>query len=132
MKTRKAISAYIAVLFLLGLAVAGGVLIYSNMMGALTGYNTNVLPQTISLDSAKIQNSTACIAYIRNVGSKTITIDKAYINDDPASSVDAVSISPNTVEAVTITGTFVTETSYDFKVVAKDLTQIVFTLKASF
>jgi hypothetical protein len=128
MKNRKAISAYIAVLFLVGLAVAGGVLLYSSMIGALSGIKTNELPQTLSLDSVKIHNTTTCIAYIRNVGSESLTVDKAYIDNSPSDSVDSITISP----AVRIRGTFVTGSSYDFKVVAKDLTQIVFSAKASF
>lgn len=132
MKNRKAISAYIAVLFLVGLAVAGGVLLYSSMIGALSGIKTNELPQTLSLDSVKIHNTTTCIAYIRNVGSESLTVDKAYIDKSPSDSVDTITISPDSVEAVRIRGTFVTGSSYDFKVVAKDLTQIVFSAKASF
>lgn len=132
MENRKAISAYIAVLFLVGLAVAGGVLLYSSMIGALSGINTNELPQTLSLDTVKIVNGTTCVAYVRNVGSEAVLIDQAYIDDAPATSVDLVTISPDTLETVRIRGTFVVGTTYDFKVVAKDLTQLVFSAKASF
>ena len=132
MTKRKAISAYIAVLFLVGLAVAGGVLLYSSMIGALSGINTNELPQTLSLDTVKIYNSTTCIAYIRNVGSESIIIDQAYIDSLPADSVDLATINPESLAAVRIRGTFVSGTKYDFKVVAKDLTQLVFSAKASF
>jgi hypothetical protein len=61
-----------------------------------------------------------------------VTIDKAYIDDALATNVSSVTISPNTVEAVSITGTFVSGSSYDFKVISIDLTQIVFNVKASF
>jgi hypothetical protein len=132
MGKRKAISAYIAVLFLVGLAVAGGVLLYSSMIGALSGINTNELPQTLSLDTVKIFNATTCVAYIRNVGSESVTIDQAYIDNAPATSVDQIAIGPDTLETVRIRGTFVVGTTYDFKVVAKDLTQLVFSAKASF
>lgn len=131
MKSRKAISAYIAVLFLVGLAVAGGVLLYSSMIGALSGINTNELPQTLSLDTVKIVNATTCVAYIRNIGSESVTVDNAYVDDSPAGSVDLVTISPDSVEAVRIRSTFVSGETYDFKVVSKDLTQIVFNAKAS-
>jgi hypothetical protein len=132
LKNRKAISAYIAVLFLVGLAVAGGVLLYSSMIGALSEINVNELPQTLSLDTVKIVNSTTCIAYIRNVGSESVTLDKAYIDNSPASSVDNVTINPDTLEAVAVAGTFVSGNTYDFKVVAKDMTQIVFSARANF
>jgi hypothetical protein len=132
LKNRKAISAYIAVLFLVGLAVAGGVLLYSSMIGALSGINTNELPQTLSLDTVKIVNSTTCIAYVRNIGSESVILDNAYIDDSPASSVDTITITPDTLEAVRIRGIFASGDSYDFKIVAKDLTQLVFKAKASF
>jgi hypothetical protein len=132
MRNRKAISAYIAVLFLVGLAVAGGVLLYSSMIGAISGINVNELPQTLSLDTVKIVNSTTCIAYIRNLGSESVTLDKAYIDNSPAATLDAVTIDPDTLEAVAITGSFVSGNTYDFKVVAKDMTQIVFKARASF
>jgi hypothetical protein len=80
----------------------------------------------------KIVNSTTCIAYIRNLGGESVTLDQAYIDDSPATSVDIVTIGPDTLEAVAITGSFVTGNSYDFKVVARDMTQIVFKARASF
>ena len=119
-------------LFLVGLAVAGGVLLYSSMIGALSGINTNELPQTLSLDTVKIVNATTCVAYIRNIGGESVTVDNAYVDDSQADSVDLVTISPDTVEAVRIRGTFVSGDTYDFKVVSKDLTQIVFMAKASY
>jgi hypothetical protein len=129
---RRAISAYIATLFLVGLAVAGGVLLYSTMLGSLSDINTNELPQTLSLDTANIVNSTTCIAYVRNVGSKPVIIDSAYIDDEPVTDVDAVTIGPDELSTVKIRGSFVSGTSYDFKIVAKDLTKLMFTSKASF
>ena len=131
MTKRKGISSYIAVLFLVGLAVAGGVLLYSSMIGALSEINTNELPQTLSLDTVKIYNSTTCFAYIRNVGSKAVNLDMGYINDEPAV-LDKVTISPDTLEIVRIRGSFVSGMSYDFKVVATDLTQLIFSAKASY
>ena len=118
-KNRKAISAYIATLFLVGLAVAGGVLLYSTMLGSLSNINTNELPQTLSLDTVKIVNSTTTVAYVRNIGSKPVIIDKAYINDDPATDVDAVTIGSDSLAVVRIRGSFVSGTSYEFKIVAR-------------
>lgn len=132
MTKRKAISSYIAVLFLVGLAVAGGVLLYSNMIGALSEINTNELPQTLSLDTVKIYNSTTCVAYVRNIGSKAVTLDQAYIDNIPADSMDQVTISPDSLVTVRIRGTFDIGLSYDFKIVAKDLTQLVFSAKANY
>ena len=129
---RKGISQYIAVLFLVGLAVAGGVLLYSSMIGALSEINVNDLPQTLSLDTVKIYNGTTCVAYVRNVGSKAVVLDQAYINDVRAESVDQVTIGPESLQIVRIRGSFVSGSTYEFKLVAKDLTQLVFNAKASF
>lgn len=128
---RKGISSYIAILFLVGLAVAGGVLLYSSMIGSLSNINVNEMPQTLSLDTVKIVNTTTCVAYVRNVGSDTVVIDVAYIDDVPATMVDQVSIGPDSLEIVRIRGSFISGTSYDFKVVGADLTQLVFTAKAN-
>ena len=132
MMKRKGISQYIAVLFLVGLAVAGGVLLYSSMIGALSEIKTNDLPQTLSLDTVKIYNSTTCVAYVRNIGSKAVVLDQAYINNEPATSVDQVTIGSDSLQIVRIRGSFVTGSTYEFKIVAKDLTQLVFSSKASF
>jgi len=132
LRNRKGISAYISILFLVGLAVAGGVLLYSSMIGALSEVNTNELPQTLSLDTVKIVNSTTCIAYIRNVGSDSVTLDQVYIDDVPADSFDQATISPESLEAVRITGSFVSGSTYRYKVVGKDMTQLVFSAKASY
>lgn len=132
MKDRRGISAYIATLFLVGLAVAGGVLLYSTMLGSLSDINTNELPQTLSLDTVKIVNATTCTAYVRNVGSKPVIIDMAYIDDDPAAGVDAVTIGPDDLAVVRIRGSFVSGYTYNFKIVAKDLTKLMFTAKANY
>jgi hypothetical protein len=132
MAHRKGVTEYIATLFLVGIAVAGGVLLYSAMHGSLSDINTNELPQTICLDTANIINSTTCVAYVRNIGSKLVIINNAYVDDEPASSVDEVTIIPNEVTVVRIRGSFISGSSYDFMIVAKDLTKLMFKVKANY
>lgn len=132
MKARKGISAYIAVLFLVGLAVAGGVILYTGLLSSLGSLGTYELPGTISIDAASIGNTTTCFAYIRNLGEESVVIDSAYIDGVDADSVSQITINTNTVQKVRIDGTFVSGTKYDFKVVTTDNTQIVFSVKADF
>jgi hypothetical protein len=132
MKSRRAISAYVAMLFLVGLAVAGGVLLYTGLLSTLSTFNSNQLPGTLSVDTARIVNSSSCVVFVRNIGDSVVVIDSAYINGDAATAVTAVTINPNEVEQVRIDGTFVTGTKYSFKLVTEDNTQVLFQLKAEF
>jgi hypothetical protein len=132
MKARKGISAYIAVLFLVGLAVAGGVILYTGLLGSLGSLSTYELPGTISVDAASIGNTTTCFAYIRNLGDESVVINSAYIDGENATSVNKVTINPDTVQKVRIDGAFVSGTKYGFKVVTTDNTQVVFSVKADF
>ncbi|OGD48669.1 hypothetical protein A3K69_05735 [Candidatus Bathyarchaeota archaeon RBG_16_57_9] len=132
MKARKGISAYIAVLFLVGLAVSGGVILYTGLLSSLGSLNTHQLPGTLSVDAASIENTTTCIAYIRNLGDESVVVNIAYIDGVNATSVSKVTINPNTVQRVRIDGTFVSGTKYGFKVITGDNTQVVFSVKADF
>lgn len=131
MKARKGISAYIAVLFLIGLAVAGGAILYTGLLSSIGSFSTYELPGTLSVDAASIGGGTnTCLAYIRNLGDKSVVINSAYIDGKNATSVSKVTINPNTVEMVSIGGTFVSGTKYGFRVVTTDNTQVVFSVKA--
>lgn len=132
MKARKGISAYIAVLFLIGLAVSGGVILYTGLLSSLDSINSHELPGTLSVDAASIGNTTTCFAFIRNLGDESVVINSAYIDGKNATSVSKVTINPNTVQRVRIDGTFVSGTKYGFRVVTIDNTQVVFSVKADF
>lgn len=132
MKARKGISAYIAILFLVGLAVSGGVILYTGLLGSLGSLSTHQLPGTLSIDAASIGNTTTCIAFIRNLGDEPVVVNSAYIDEVNATSVSKVTINPNTVQRVRIDGTFVLGTKYGFKVITGDNTQVVFSVKADF
>jgi hypothetical protein len=132
MRMRKGISAYIAVLFLVGLAVSGGVILYAGLLSSIGSLNSHELPGTLSIDAASIENTTTCIAYIRNLGDKSVIVNSAYIDGKNATSVSKVTINPETVERVRIDGSFVSGTKYGFKVITTDNTQVVFSVKADF
>ena len=132
MKARKGISSYIAVLFLVGLAVAGGAILYGGLLSSLGSLNSYELPGTLSVDAASIGNATTCFAYIRNLGEKSVVVSNAYIDGENATIINKVTINPDTVQKVRIDGTFVSGTKYSFKVVTTDNTQIVFSVKADY
>ena len=71
---RKGVSAFIAVLLLLALTVAGGIVIYSYTMGELgkTQGDRDILSGQVSLES-QTMSATEYTAYIRNLGKGTIT-----------------------------------------------------------
>jgi len=129
MKARKGISAYIAVLFLIGLAVAGGAILYTGLLSSIGSLGTYELPGILSVDAASIVGDTF-VAYIRNLGDESVVINSAYIDGKNATSVSKVTINPNTVKMVSIVGTFVSGTKYSFRVVTTDNTQVVFSVKA--
>jgi hypothetical protein len=132
MDARKGVSTYIAVLFMIGLAVAGGVILYSGLLSSLGSLSTIELPGTISVDAASIGDDTTCVAYIRNLGDESVVVNSAYIDGENADSVNEVTINPGTVQMVSIDGTFVSGTKYGFKVVTTDNTQVTFSVKADF
>jgi hypothetical protein len=132
MDARKGVSTYIAVLFMIGLAVAGGVILYTGLLSSLGSLSTNELPGTISVDAASIGDDTTCVAYIRNLGDESVVVNSAYIDGENADSVNEVTINPGTVQMVSIDGTFVSGTKYGFKVVTTDNTQVTFSVKADF
>jgi uncharacterized spore protein YtfJ len=87
-KKKKGISTFIAVLLLIVLAVAAGILIYAYTMGYLgiiTG--TQIKNKAIQIQSI-VSSGEQLNAYVKNVGQGSVTLDpsgtsKVYINDVP-------------------------------------------------
>lgn len=135
-KSRKGVSTFIAVLMLMALAIAAGVVIYSYTMGYLGGMGGTSLPGALSLDTAKCDGTTHVMtAYVRNIGKGSISFDKVYVdgtlvpdgnftrNPDP--------LPPEDVATITVTyWDFTAPTTYEIKLVAKDNTQLTFNVKA--
>ena len=135
-RTKRGVSTFIAVLLLMSLAVAAGVVIYSYTMGYLGGMGGTSLPGALSLDTAKCDGTTDILtAYVRNIGKGSISFDKAYVDGDlvPAANftVDVDPLPSEQVATITITYTaFQAPTTYEIKLVAKDNTQLTFNVKA--
>jgi hypothetical protein len=132
---KKGVSTFIAVLLLMALAVAAGVVIYAYTMGYLGGLGGTSLPGAISLDTANCDGSTHNLtAYIRNIGKGSISIDRVYV-DGALVPPSNVTQSPDPLpeeEVATVTvyyPSFTAPTSYEVKMVAKDNTQLTFTIK---
>jgi hypothetical protein len=127
---RRGISTFIATLLLMVLAVSAGVVIYAYTMGYLGGFGGADMLGAMSLDEASI-TGTAVTAHVRNIGKTSIEITSAYIDGTPATSVSSnpATIGEGAVGTVTIGGTFATGTTYQIKLIAKDNTQLSFTIK---
>ena len=140
MKPRRGISAYIAVLLLLALAMSAGAVIYSVTMGEIgrLGPQTSGSRGTISLDTASI-NQNELTAYIRNLGDSSIEIDKVYVEgagysieiNGPGVGDDVIQASEMGNITVVIPGGFIDGKNYEFKVFTKDNLQLSFTERAA-
>ena len=132
---RRGVSTFIAVLLLMALAVAAGVVIYSYTMGYLGGMGGTSTMGTISLDTVSANStSTTIVAYIRNIGQSTINFDKAYVDGVQIQDVNfTASPDPLPVEQVstiTIGVNMNSGTTYTVKVIGTDNTQLTFSVKA--
>ena len=132
---RRGVSTFIAVLLLMALAVAAGVVIYSYTMGYLGGMGGGSSMGTLSLDTATANSTSNTITvYVRNIGKSSVDFDMAYVDGGqvPAANFSA-SPDPLPVEQVstlTVGVVMSSGSTYEVKVVATDNTQLVFSVKA--
>jgi len=132
---RRGVSTFIAVLLLMALAVAAGVVIYSYTMGYLGGLGGTQLPGALSLDTQSCVESTHTMtAYIRNIGKSSFEVDSAYVDGVVIDPVNVTqSPSPLTEESVAqidiVYWSFSAPKSYEIKIVGKDNTQLTFNVK---
>jgi flagellin-like protein len=129
-RSKKAISPVIATLLLILVAVASSLVLYTYVMGYLGSMTKggSSMQGVLSLDSASATTSTIT-AYVRNVGSVSVNVTHAYVNDENKS-IAFVTINPGNVGTITIGGlSLQAGTSYTVKLVAKDGTSLVFNVK---
>jgi FlaG/FlaF family flagellin (archaellin) len=129
LKRRKGISTFIAALLMILLTVAAGVVVSAYTMGYLGGFSGSPPTGALSLDIS-VANSTKITAHIRNVGQTTIQIDKVYIDGVEYSTFTQTptSTTQGEVAKVVITGAFTPSKTYQVKFVAKDNTQLSFSV----
>ena len=131
---KRGVSTFIAVLLLMALAVAAGVVIYSYTMGYLGGLGGTQLPGALSLDTATC-NTTHMVAYIRNIGKGSFSVDSAYV-DGVMVPAGNVTQSPDPLDEEAVASViiyypaFTAPQSYEIKIVGKDNTQLTFNVKA--
>jgi hypothetical protein len=130
---RRGVSTFIAVLLLMALAVAAGVVIYSYTMGYLGGMGGTSTPGTISLDTASAVASTNTVtAYVRNIGKSSVDFANGYVDGNNATTFSASPdpLPVDSVATVTIGYTMTAGTTYEVKIVCTDNTQLSFSVKA--
>ena len=134
-KTKSGVSTFIAVLLLMALAVAAGVVIYSYTMGYLGGLGGGSTIGTMSLDTVVANATTNTItAYVRNIGRSSIDFDTAYVDGFQIPSAN-FSASPDPlpveqVSTVTIGVNMNGGSTYGIKLIGTDNTQLTFSVKA--
>lgn len=141
---RKAFSPVIASLILMLLAVAAGVVVYGYTMGWIGGATgaPGGTQGEMQYDSIRIDVSDSNVTmYVRNTGSKNLTIDYIYIegtgysaNNATLIDITSTSLTVNSVMKIQVdtssidsiyTGqTFVADYSYEVKVVCADGTTV--------
>jgi flagellin-like protein len=135
---RRAFSPVIASLILMLLAVAAGVVVYGYTMGWIGGATGNPegTPGEMQFDSIKIYASASTVTmYVRNTGSKDLTIDYIYVEgvgynaaDTDNVTASALIVTVNSVQSIVVdtTGTvsYTTDYAYEVKVVCTDGTTI--------
>ncbi|MEM2126181.1 MAG: archaellin/type IV pilin N-terminal domain-containing protein [Candidatus Methanosuratincola sp.] len=133
-KCKKGVSPIIATLLLIVIAVAAAVVTYSFVMGFI-GTSTNPSGQQgqLTYDSYTLSSAGTLNAYVRNIGSKAVTVDLCYFNGTQKDVSPNVAISPGEVKLVSVTtlGTLTSGTGYNVRFVCTDGTILEFTAVAS-
>ena len=130
-RSPRGVSTFIAVLLLMVLAVSAGVVIYAYTMGYLGGLGEQETVGALSLDTAS-GTSTQITAWIRNIGTKNVYLDKAYVGGAPQTMGTGNTTNPlpqGDTKKIVITGIYASGLTYKIKLVAKDNTQLSFSVK---
>jgi len=142
MMKRKGVSTYISVLLLIVVTIAGGVMIYGYTIGWFGRLGGEGEMGTLSIDEVSASGTTNLItAYVRNVGSSSVTLDAVYVEGtliadadvtvDTVAMTTATPITEGSIATVVIDATALTSgTTYQVKLVGVDNTQIIFSIKA--
>ena len=136
LKEQRGISTFIAVLLLMVLAVSAGVVLYAYTMGYLGNLGGTQTPGAMSVDTATLDATTdTMMAYIRNMGTSSISIDNVYVAGVQIPSGN-ITVSPDPIVEGSVSSVTVTLSpktagrTYEIKLIAKDNTMLVFNVKA--
>jgi len=138
-KCKKGVSPIIATLLLIVIAVAAAVVTYSFVMGFI-GTSTNPSGQqgqlsydSYSLKSIDDENGNLTV-FIRNIGSKSVTVQYCYFNNEryTPSDTTTTTIQPGKAVPIIVTvGPVTAGTGYNVRFVCTDGTILEFTAVAS-
>ncbi|MEN3035513.1 MAG: archaellin/type IV pilin N-terminal domain-containing protein [Candidatus Methanosuratincola sp.] len=138
-KCKKGVSPIIATLLLIVIAVAAAVVTYSFVMGFI-GSSTNPSGQQgqLTYDSYSLQSDETgayyLTVYIRNIGSKSVTLQYCYFNNVQYQVPDTnATIQPGQTNEISVTGLgqLTAGTGYNVRFVCTDGTILEFTAVAS-
>jgi hypothetical protein len=130
-RSRKGSTAVFAVLLLVLITFASGILFYnfvmSNISFATNTYNTQMV--ALLVKSFTI-NATHIVAFLQNTGAAMVEFTNAYVNGLITALVTLVQIAPNAIGAAILQGDFVAGNTYTVKLANIFSTEVTF--QASF
>jgi hypothetical protein len=130
-RSRKGSTAVFAVLLLVLITFASGILFYnfvmSNISFATNTYNTQMV--ALLVKSFTI-NATHIVAFLQNTGAAMVEFTNAYVNGLITALVTLVQIAPNAIGAAILQGDFLAGNTYTVKLANIFSTEVTF--QASF
>jgi len=100
LRNKKGVSPIIATLLLIVIAVAAAVVTYSFVMGFIGGVGPAGGGQAaFVVDSYSVNPSVNATVYIRNTGTKTVTLAAVYINGTPVTAITETTPGPGSPDA---------------------------------
>jgi hypothetical protein len=130
-RSRKGSTAVFAVLLLVLITFASGILFYnfvmSNISFATNTYNTQMV--ALLVKSFTI-NATHIVAFLQNTGAAMVEFTNAYVNGLITALVMLVQIAPNAIGAAILQGDFLAGNTYTVKLANIFSTEVTF--QASF
>ena len=126
-RSRKGSTAVFAVLLLVLITFASGILFYnfvmSNISFATNTYNTQMV--ALLVKSFTI-NATHIVAFLQNTGAAMVEFTNAYVNGLITALVTLVQIAPNAIGAAILQGDFLAGNTYTVKLANIFSTEVTF------
>jgi len=113
---KKGTSAVLAVLLMVMVTAASGIMLYNYVMAHVESMKTNLSIQLslLLLESANI-NATHITAFVRNTGSNVVSIINAYVNNVPVLLSQGIQIAPASLGVAHVSGAYTKGITYTVK-----------------
>ena len=110
---KKGTSAVLAVLLMVLVTMASGIMLYNYVMAHVESMTTNLSIQLslLLLESANI-NTTHITAFVRNTGNNVVSITNAYVNNVPALLSQSIQIAPASLGIAYVSGAYARGVTY--------------------